>query len=137
MPEDKSQADKIDHGRCLCGAVTFTVVGEPIYNVQYTLHTGSDRITTYVDRATQSGQPLSRAFCKICGSKVHALTPLNEAIVSIPAGVLEHSPTSWAPQKEQFCEVRCAWVPDFGGAVTQRFSRGPTPDKVEGVTTQL
>ncbi|KIW89131.1 uncharacterized protein Z519_09983 [Cladophialophora bantiana CBS 173.52] len=73
----------------------------------------------------------------MCGSKVHALTPLNETIISIPAGVLEHSTTSWAPQKEQFCEVRCAWVPDFGGTVTQRFGRGPTPDKVEGWTNKL
>ncbi|KAH0845571.1 Glutathione-dependent formaldehyde-activating family GFA [Fonsecaea pedrosoi] len=188
MSSDKSPtAEKVDHGRCLCGAVTFTVVGEPIYNVvchcencrerrnedvgkksnidqpsrekekltssfrntrqggstlhcasifpknQYTLHTGSEHITTYADHATQSGLPLSRAFCKICGSKVYSLTPLNDDIVSLPAGVLDGITTNWVPHKEQFCDVRCAWVPeDLGGeGVRERFKKGPMGERVE------
>ncbi|OAL35784.1 hypothetical protein AYO20_04934 [Fonsecaea nubica] len=140
MSSDKSPAaEKVDHGRCLCGAVTFTVVGEPIYNVQYTLHTGSEHITTYADRATQSGLPLSRAFCKICGSKVYSLTPLNDDIVSLPAGVLDGVTTHWAPHKEQFCDVRCAWVPeDLGGeGVRERFKKGPMGERVEVGTGKL
>ncbi|OQV10945.1 hypothetical protein CLAIMM_14862 [Cladophialophora immunda] len=161
MSKDNSPADKVDHGRCLCGAVTFTVVGEPVYNVvchcencrrqggstlhcasiflkkQYTLHTGSESTTTYTDPATQSGQPLSRAFCKICGSKVWAQTPLNHDIISLPAGVLDSAATRWAPHKEQFCDVRCAWVPDLGGRVRERFGKGPTASAVDGVTSKL
>ncbi|OAP58558.1 hypothetical protein AYL99_07648 [Fonsecaea erecta] len=194
MSEDKSPTDKVDHGRCLCGAVTFTVVGEPIYNVvchcencrrhggstlhcasifpkkvsslpphhpasfyynfsshythytsadhtiirqQYTLHTGAESITTYEDRATQSGQPLSRAFCKICGSKVYSTTPLNKDIVSLPAGVLDGVVTQWAPHKEQFCDVRCDWVPELGDGIKERFRKGPTGSKVDGLTSKV
>ncbi len=31
--EGRNTETKVDHGRCLCGAITFTVEGEPIYNV--------------------------------------------------------------------------------------------------------
>jgi len=50
---------------------------------------------------------------------------LNEDIISIPAGVLGDAGRDWAPQKEQFCEVRCGWVPEFGGMVKERYEKGP------------
>ena len=147
-----------DLGHCLCGAITFTITGSPIYNVvchcenckrqggstihcasiflrkQYTLLSGSESITTYADHHTQSGQPLYRAFCKVCGSKVSAKTPLNEEIISIPAGVLEGAGGGWTPSKEQFCEMRCEWVPEFGETVREKFEKGPTGKSVQGMT---
>ncbi|EXJ60137.1 hypothetical protein A1O7_04289 [Cladophialophora yegresii CBS 114405] len=157
--------DWIDRGHCLCRAVTFTVTGPPIYTVichcenckrqggstlhcasiyprqQYALAAGSERyITTYTDGATQSGQPLYRAFCSVCGSKVFAKTPLNEQIISIPAGVLSgRAGRDWTPSKEQFCAERCGWVPELGTLVADkdRFAKGPTGDAVRQVLAKL
>lgn len=104
---------------------------------QYTLQSGASSLTTYTDHATQSGQPLHRAFCKICGSKISALTPLNEDIISVPAGILDLAGLDWIPQKEQFCTSKAAWVPAFANdLVAQRFVRGPFGEEVvegEGV----
>jgi hypothetical protein len=146
---------KVDSGHCLCKAVTFTVQGSPIYNVichcencrrqggstlhcasiflksQYTLHSGADNITTYTDTSTQSCQPLYRSFCKTCGSKVFSKTPLNENIISVSAGVLQDAGRDWVPVKEQFCGSKCGWVPEFGDAIKERFSRGPTGGNVK------
>ncbi|KAK5061040.1 hypothetical protein LTR84_007581 [Exophiala bonariae] len=85
----------------------------------------------YTDRATQSGQPLYRAFCKICGSKISATTPLNEDIISVPAGILDEAGLEWVPQKEQFCTSKAAWVPEFArDLVAQRFVKGPFGEEV-------
>lgn len=32
-PEPTEGEQRVNKGRCLCGAITFSVVGEPIYNV--------------------------------------------------------------------------------------------------------
>lgn len=114
---------------------------------QYTLHTGGSSITTYNDPATQSGQPLARSFCSICGSKLAARTPLNEDIVSIPAGILlsgnsglgsiakhegaDRRGVRWKPQKEQFCQEKAPWLADLGELVAdERYVRGPFSEKV-------
>lgn len=114
---------------------------------QYTLHTGGSSITTYNDPATQSGHPLARSFCSICGSKLAARTPLNEDIVSIPAGILlsgnsglgsiakregaDRRGVRWKPQKEQFCQEKAPWLADLGELVAdERYVRGPFSEKV-------
>lgn len=97
---------------------------------QYTLHTGSDKISSYSDPTTNSGHPLHRHFCSVCGSKLHALTSLAESIISIPAGLLlsAHSglgelakqegsnakTVQWKPHKEQYCQEKAGWVDEFG-----------------------
>jgi hypothetical protein len=150
---------KVDNGHCLCGAIQFTITGPPIYSVvchcencrrqggstlhcasiylksQYTLLSGADHITTYTDTETQSGKPLHRAFCKVCGSKVSAKTPLNDQIISVPAGVLQDAGGTWTPEKEQFCADRCTWVPEFGAAVGERYVRGPRGEQVAALSS--
>lgn len=114
---------------------------------QYTLHTGSSSITTYTDPTTQSGTPLSRTFCSVCGSKLSALTPLNDDIISIPAGILSSGNSglgsiakkqgqaargvSWKPNKEQFVREKAPWCADLEGLVgKERYVRGPWGEKV-------
>jgi hypothetical protein len=46
-----------------------------------------------VDTTTVSTKPLYRGFCSRCGSKIHAKTPLNENIISVPAGLLDSANT--------------------------------------------
>ncbi len=96
------------------------------------MHTGHDAVTTYVDTDTQSGKPLYRTFCKFCGSKVSARTGLNEAIISIPAGVLDKV-AEWRPMKEQFCGGRAGWVPEVEG-VEERSEMGPGGNVVKGLS---
>lgn len=101
---------------------------------QYTLHTGASNITIYNDPETQSGQALRRGFCKTCGSKISASTPLNNDIISVPAGILATAGLDWVPDKEQFCLDKAMWVPDFGDRIVQRFTRGPGGEEVKGLT---
>lgn len=115
---------------------------------KYTLHSGSSSITTYNDTTTQSGQPLARSFCSICVSKLAARTPLNDDIISIPAGVLSSGNSGlgriaksegadrrgvrWKPHKEQFCQEKAPWMADLGELVAdERYVRGPFSEKVE------
>jgi len=48
-----------------------------------------------------------------------ALTPLNENIVSVAAGSLDHF-DRWVPDTEQYCENRAGFVNKFKGIEEQR-----------------
>lgn len=61
---------------------------------------GQDKLKTFIDKNTDSGKTLSRAFCSECGSHLFAFTPLREDIVSIGAGTLDDF-DEWRPDVEQ------------------------------------
>lgn len=164
-------SQKVDNGHCLCGAVQYKLVGDPLYNVichcpncrrtsgstfvtagiypktvsalldtasrrscsrqflqNFTIVSGEDSITCYKDTSTDSGTPLMRNFCKVCGSKVFSTTKLRDDIVSIPAGTLETAGQDWVPVKEQYCKYKAGWVPDFGNL--QKHVSGPTSEEL-------
>ena len=85
----------------------------------------------YADYETQSGKPLYRRFCTVCGAKLSALTPLNDQIISVPAGILSDAGKEWAPEKEQFVQDKVDWVPDLGDLV--QFMQGPSGEAVKNV----
>jgi hypothetical protein len=89
----------------------------------FTITSGAESITLYKDVSTDSGTPLMRNFCKVCGSKIFATTALKDDIVSISAGALETAGQDWVPVKEQYCKYKAGWVPDFGDI--QRHESGP------------
>ncbi|KPI38159.1 uncharacterized protein AB675_1064 [Cyphellophora attinorum] len=109
---------------------------------------GAEFVKTYHDPTTLSGKPLGRAFCSTCGSKLHALTPLREDIISIPAGLLASAHSGigtiaketgldgdswakWKPSKEQFCREKAGWVPQFSVMDTEeRYVTGTMGQKV-------
>ena len=91
-------------------------------------------ITVYPDYATQSGKPLYRRFCSICGAKLSALTPLNNDIISIPAGILPQAGKEWKPHKEQFVQDKVGWVPELGDLV--QHLQGPTGEVVGGLSNK-
>lgn len=116
------------HGGCLCGLIRYTLssTSSALYNTVchcencrritgsaaltasiwpragFAITQGQDAMKTYTDRATESGQPLSRTFCGECGSTLFAFTPLREDIVSVAAGTLDREGfEAWEPDTEQ------------------------------------
>lgn len=42
------------------------------------------------------------------------MTPLNNDIISVPAGILERAGKDWKPHKEQFMQDKVEWLPKLG-----------------------
>lgn len=122
-----SSPNKPRTGSCLCQSIQYTLTGPsstPLYNTcchclncrrwigaavynasicpkeGFQITQGQDKLKTFIDKNTDSGKPLSRAFCSECGSHLFAFTPLREDIVSIGAGTLDDF-DEWRPDVEQ------------------------------------
>jgi len=80
----------------------------------FSITQGESNMKKYIDTKTDSGKPLTRTFCSDCGSKLLALTPLNDNIVSVAAGSLDDF-DSWKPDKEQWCIHRSDFVEKMKG----------------------
>lgn len=87
--------------------------------------TSLPNITIYTDHATQSGLPLYRRFCAICGAPVSVMTPLNHDIISIPGGIMSNAGKDWKPQKEQFMKDKAGWLGDLCGGELIGSEKGP------------
>ena len=70
-------------------------------------------LSSYTDNMTDSGQPLTRQFCKNCGSNMFNFTPLYE-IVSVSAGALDEF-EDWKPTLEQYCIHRADFLEKVKG----------------------
>lgn len=101
----------------------------------------------FADFDTDSGKPLRRHFCEICGSGLYATTPMVDNIVSVFSGSIDNSEEWWAPNKgtadllkgnasganfdcpEQYIESKNHFFPDFPvkpkEGIPERHPRGP------------
>lgn len=70
-------------------------------------------LSTYTDNMTDSGQSLTRQFCKNCGSNMFNFTPLYD-IVSVSAGALDEF-EDWKPNLEQYCIHRADFLEKVKG----------------------
>ncbi|KAJ3823975.1 Mss4-like protein [Lentinula raphanica] len=128
--------DTVRNGSCLCGAITFTVKGDPVHylvchckNCQkasgsafmmniwfkdesFKLLTGQDALKPYEDKDTNTGKPLTRYFCSNCGSNVFfRMSPdLPRSDVYLVHGPAIEGSEVWAPRKESFPSNRIPWV---------------------------
>ncbi|ETS80510.1 hypothetical protein PFICI_08039 [Pestalotiopsis fici W106-1] len=127
-------------GSCLCGAVKVKVTGQPVFvnlchcincqkatgtlfnssatyqaeDVEFTC-TSPDIIQEFQVSNTATGSPLSRFFCRVCGSKVRNKSGMGgEKYVTIPFGILDDK-SGLKPQYEFFCANREDWFGDFDG----------------------
>ena len=122
-PYDANGA-RLRYGGCICGAVRFTVRGEPtVVGVCHCLEcrkaTGSVSMP-YADwpeeAFTSSGETrtfVGRSFCPTCGSRLFHLSP---GKVEIMLGALDDAPGDLKPAREGWIIRREPWLAPIAGA---------------------
>lgn len=118
-------------GRCLCGAVTYELTGDPIatavchcehcqrqsggaFSVNVVVHTTqldvSGALQTY-DETDETGTVVHvhRRFCGTCGSPIVSELAQTDGVVAVKAGTLDDRSTL-APNVEVWCADRQPWV---------------------------
>ena len=119
-------------GGCLCGAVRYTVRGEPTHvgrchcadcrkesGSTYTIygHWPRDKFELIGSLATYEG----RSFCPTCGTPIGTFD--DEAEVEIRLGSLDDAPFGLVPQTEVWIKRREPWLPAVEGAGQHRENR--------------
>lgn len=117
-------------GGCACGAVRYTISGEPMFmnhcrcrDCQYKSGTGHGSYLTFsskgvklTGKATQwnltadNGKTKTRSFCPTCGSPVFLTFPANPDIFVIHAASLD-DPSRFKPQVVLYEARRYTWDP--------------------------
>jgi hypothetical protein len=133
-------------GRCLCGAVTYTVDAEPIVSgvchcqdcqrqtgSPFTVFVGvpeaafelsGDTLASYTTVGEDHGGDTERFFCTACGSPVYSRSPQAPEITLLKAGSIDDS--SWLePAMEIYLDSAQPWSPRFEAPA--QFERGPQP----------
>jgi hypothetical protein len=125
------QSVRVRSGGCLCGAVRFSVRGEPL--VVGTCHCADCRKATgaafvfYADwprsAFTSAGQVQvfkGRSFCPACGSRVFHLS---DATAEVMIGALDDAPGDLRPTREGWTVRREHWLAPISNAA--QFAKGP------------
>jgi hypothetical protein len=128
------------NGGCLCGAVRYVLKAEPrgiaichcthcqklsgslfSFNlvVRETDYQQSGETRVYIDDG-DSGQPVRRHFCGVCGSPVVSTTALMPGKVVVKAGTLD-SKEGLQPQIEIYTDRAVTWLAPVAG--TKRFAQ--------------
>jgi hypothetical protein len=139
-------------GRCLCGAVAYECTAAAV--VMGNCHcrdcqraTGSGYApgllvprsavqihgeVRYFEVVGDSGSPISRGFCPICGSRLFGQSATSPELISIMAGTLD-DPTRFHPQADIYTSSAQPWVamnprlPKFEKMHTTRGARKTAP----------
>ena len=122
---------KLD-GSCLCGKVTYSCATEPVATAvchctdcqkqtgtafsvivavpREALRVEGDSLASFTTVGTDSGQNVSRQFCRECSSPITSLADAMPQLAFIKAGTLHD--TSWLePQMHVWCDSAQPWVP--------------------------
>jgi hypothetical protein len=131
-------------GRCLCGAVSFTIHSEPMgmgqchcKDCQRASGTGhmslarfkrddvtfTGKTASYASTA-ESGNINTRHFCPTCGSRVYGENSAYPGLINIAVGCLDDN--SWfSPQRIVYAKDRPRW--DVTSTDIANFERMPPP----------
>ena len=119
---------RVRTGGCLCGAVRYSVRGEPVHvrrcHCANCRKESGSAFTVYaqwpVDACEISGELSSfdgRGFCPRCGSRVIDTSDPDGALVEIRLGSLDDAPFELRPDDEIWVKRRESWLPPVEGAV--------------------
>lgn len=114
-------------GGCLCGAVRYSVRGDPLHVVR--CHCADCRkesgsaFSVYAHWPAEvfelTGEIASydgRGFCARCGSRLLDLSDLEDSIIEIRLGSLDDAPFELMPRTEIWAKRRESWIPPVDGA---------------------
>ena len=121
-------------GGCLCGAVRYSVRGEPLHVTR--CHCADCRkesgstFSVYahwpVEAFELTGEIASydnRGFCALCGSRLLDLSGIEDGMMEIRVGSLDDAPFELTPQMEIWVKRRESWIPPVDGAAQHEESR--------------
>ena len=114
-------------GSCLCGAVRYTVRGDPVHvgrcHCADCRKESGSAFTVYgqwpLDAFEVSGEISSfdgRGFCSRCGSRLLNPVEPGDELVEIRIGSLDEAPFELRPQAEIWVKRRESWIPPVEGA---------------------
>lgn len=111
-------------GGCLCGAVRYTVTGDPfLVGICHCADCRKESGASFVTYAKWPRQSFTltgrmstyagRSFCPLCGSR---LMNLHENDVEIRIGTLDAAPNGLVPEQEGWVKRREPWLAPVAGA---------------------
>src|SRR5262245_55145748 len=126
--------DVVRTGGCLCGAVRYSVRGEPVHvgrcHCTDCRKESGSAYTIYahwpVDRFELTGEIVGyegRGFCPRCGSRLLDPPGPDDDLVEIRLGTLDDAPFGLKPETEVWIKRREPWVPPVDGAAQYDESR--------------
>ncbi len=115
-------------GKCLCGKISYTCEGEPVFagnchctackkssgsGSAPTIFFAAEHISivgeaTYFESMGASGQIVSRGFCPTCGSQLFGKPAVMPGMIAIRAGTLD-DPSMYKPQVNIFTSCAESW----------------------------
>jgi len=132
---------RVRTGGCLCGAVRYSVRGEPLHVRR--CHCASCRkesgsaFTVFahwpVEAFELSGEVSSfdgRGFCARCGSRLIDTASPGDRVIEIRIGSLDEAPFELEPVSEIWVKRRESWIPPVEGAA-QYDESAPQHDEEE------
>jgi len=114
-------------GGCLCGAVRYTVRGEPAHvgrcHCADCRKESGSAFSVYgqwpVEAFELSGEIASydgRGFCPHCGSRLLNPAEPGDSLIEIRIGSLDDAPFDLKPEREIWVKRRESWIPPVAGA---------------------
>ena len=114
-------------GGCLCGAVRYTVRGEPVHvrrcHCADCRKESGSAFTVYaqwpIEAFELTGDICSydgRGFCPRCGSRLLDTKDPGDSLIEIRIGTLDDAPFDLKPEDEIWVRRREVWIPPIEGA---------------------
>jgi hypothetical protein len=118
---------RVSTGGCLCGAVRYTVRGEPVHvgrcHCADCRKESGSAFTIYaqwpVDAFELTGELTTydrRSFCPRCGSRLLNPVDPEDGVIEIALGTLDDAPFELKPEAELWTKRRESWIPAVEGA---------------------